>query len=314
MSEGKEISIKVEDICEENYPAIYGTNSLDQFINKTKEDLKGLVFDLSTAKGRKECASQAAKVSSSKKAVENAGRAYLKIIKAKPKVIEKELREFVESMDKLRDETRKPLTDWEAEQAKIEAERIAAEEAEKLRVQIENDHEVAILLNEKYDRDLAEAEAEKERQRIAYEAEIARLAKERAIKEERQRQADAEKERVAAEQEKARQAAEAERQRIEEQVRKDAEHKAAIERAEAEKAEAERKAAQAIEDERQRVAAEVEQKRLDDEKRERDKRHVGAVRKAAKEAFIAEGLTEEQAKTIVLAINAGKIPNVSIKY
>ena len=333
MSESKEISISLEDICEENYPAIYGTNSLDQFINKTKEELNGLVFDLSTAKGRKECASQAAKVSSSKKAVENAGRAYLKLIKEKPKVIEKELREFVESMDKLRDETRQPLTDWETEQAKIESDRLAAEEAEKLRVQKESDHEIAILMDEKRDREIAEAEAEKERQRIAYEAEIAQKAKDQAIAEEKQRQVDAENARIAAQakieadriaEEKV---AQAERDRIEaarvaEQQRKDNEAQAERQRLENERLaaelkakQAEERATQAIEQERQRV----ENERLEAERikawNEKNRANVGKKRKEAKEDLMNHcGLTEEQAKAVVLAISGKLITNCQINY
>jgi colicin import membrane protein len=337
MSESKEISTSVVDICEENYPAIYGTNSLDQFINKTKEDLKGLVFDLSTAKGRKECASQAAKVSSSKKAVENAGRAYLKLIKEKPKVIEKELRQFVESMDKLRDETRQPLTDWETEQAKIESDRLAAEEAEKLRVQKESDHEIAILMDEKRDREIAEAEAEKERQRIAYEAEITQKAKNQAIAEEKQRQVDAENARIAAqakleadriaEQERKEKAAQAERDRIEaarvaEQQRKDNEAQAERQRLESERVaaelkvkQAEERAAQAIEQERQRVENErLEAERIKAEN-EKNRANVGKKRKEAKEDLINHcGLTEEQARAVVLAISGKLITNCQINY
>jgi hypothetical protein len=48
--------------------------------------------------------------------------------------------------------------------------------------------------------------------------------------------------------------------------------------------------------------------------REANKKHIGAIRKAAKEGLMLAGLTEEQAKAVVLAIHARKIPNVKINY
>lgn len=111
----------IEEIKEENYPAIYGKGGLDQFYEKVKAEVSNEVPDLTTAKGRARIASLAAKVSKSKTAVESPGRAYLKQLKDLPKTIEKELREFVDSMDALRDEVRKPLTDWEnAEKVRVE--------------------------------------------------------------------------------------------------------------------------------------------------------------------------------------------------
>lgn len=114
--------IAIEDISEEKYPAIYGKGGLDQFYEAVRQQVSEEVPDLSTKKGRDRIASLAAKVSSSKVAVEKPGREYLKQLKDLPKKIEAELREFVDKMDKLRDETRKPLTDWEnAEKARVQA-------------------------------------------------------------------------------------------------------------------------------------------------------------------------------------------------
>jgi hypothetical protein len=53
-------------------------------------------------------------VSKRKTAIEKPGREYLKRLKEMPKVVEGELKVFVDQMDALRDSTRKPLTDWEA--------------------------------------------------------------------------------------------------------------------------------------------------------------------------------------------------------
>ena len=106
--------ITIDDISADNAPAIYVAGGLDKFFTVVEKEVTGEVPDLSTAKGRARIASLAAKVSSSKVAVEKPGRDYLKKLKEMPKVIELELAAWVKKMDTLRDTTRKPLTDWEA--------------------------------------------------------------------------------------------------------------------------------------------------------------------------------------------------------
>ncbi|WP_060495473.1 hypothetical protein [Pseudomonas sp. GTC 16482] len=113
--------IAIEEISEDNAPAIYVAGGLQQFIDLVKGEVLGEVPDLKTRKGRERIASLAAKVSKSKTAVEKPGRDYLRRLKEMPKVVEAELREFVAKMDALRDETRRPLTEWEAaEDARID--------------------------------------------------------------------------------------------------------------------------------------------------------------------------------------------------
>ncbi|WP_100633205.1 hypothetical protein [Pseudomonas qingdaonensis] len=106
--------IAIEEISEANAPAIYVAGGLQQFIDLVKGEVQGEVPDLKTRKGRERIASLAAKVSKSKTAVEKPGRDYLRRLKEMPKVVEAELRDFVTKMDTLRDETRRPLTEWEA--------------------------------------------------------------------------------------------------------------------------------------------------------------------------------------------------------
>lgn len=113
--------ISVEDISADNAPAIYIKGGLSQFLEAVKVEVGAHVPDLSTRKGREHIASLAAKVSKSKAAVEKPGREYLKRLKEQPKVVEAELKEFVDAMDKLRDETRQPLTEWQAaEDARVD--------------------------------------------------------------------------------------------------------------------------------------------------------------------------------------------------
>lgn len=113
--------ISVEDISADNAPAIYIKGGLSQFLEAVKVEVGAHVPDLSTRKGREHIASLAAKVSKSKSAVEKPGREYLKRLKEQPKIVEAELKEFVDAMDKLRDETRQPLTEWQAaEDARVD--------------------------------------------------------------------------------------------------------------------------------------------------------------------------------------------------
>ncbi len=323
------------EIKPEQAPALYAPNGLDAFLEQIRQSVNE-VPDLSTAKGRARVASLAAQVSRSKTAIEKPGRDYLKRLKELPKEVEAELRRFVTTCDAIRDETRQPLTDWEAEQERIKAEEaLAAAHAEALEMneafdkvaaeKLESDHEIALLMNDKFDRDRAEAARLAEQQRIEHEQRIAREAEERVKREaeekakrdreeverrERELQAAAEREkqeRIAAEQR-------AEQQRIEAQQLAERQAREAREKAEREKQ-------QAIEVER-RKAAQAEQARIAEEKRikdeaERRARSLGHRRNinlAAVSALVESGLTEDCAKACITAIAKGQVPAVNINY
>lgn len=107
------LPVVIEAISDETAPVIYKTDGLKPYLQHIKEQVSGEVPDLTTKKGRDRIASLSAMVSKSKTAVEKPGRDYLKRLKELPKEIEKELKTFVDECDLLRDEVRKPLTDWE---------------------------------------------------------------------------------------------------------------------------------------------------------------------------------------------------------
>ncbi|TAI99919.1 coiled-coil domain-containing protein [Pectobacterium versatile] len=118
MTEEKQLPELV--ITEAMAPAIYVPGGLDQFISQIREAVNE-VPDLSTDKGRKRIASLAASVSRSKTAVEKPGRDYLRRLKEAVKPAEAELKRFVDTLDTLRDEVRRPLTEYEnAEKARVE--------------------------------------------------------------------------------------------------------------------------------------------------------------------------------------------------
>lgn len=134
----KQQVITIDDISAENAPTIYVAGGLGRFLEAVTAEVTTEVPDLTTRKGRERIASLAAKVSKSKAAVEKPGRDYLKRLKEMPKVVEAELREFVNAMDALRDSTRQPLTDWEkAEDVRVDKHNDAIEHIRLLSIDLD---------------------------------------------------------------------------------------------------------------------------------------------------------------------------------
>jgi hypothetical protein len=325
-------------IEKKNAMAVFTNNDqLDPLIELIEKEARSLVPDVTTKKGRDAIASMAHKVARSKTYIDNAGKDLVAELKALPKQIDESRRVVRERLDALKDEVRRPLTEWEAEQARIAAEKAAEEERQRieaeqkaaleaLRKQVEVDHEMALLMNDAFDRDQAEKKAEAERQRIAHEEEIKRQAEEKAKREaaeKAQREIDA----AAAREREAILAKErAERERIEAQQRAEREQREAAERAEREKqaaVEAERRKAQEEADRIRREAEQREQARLAEEKRkadeqarrEADVKHRKAVGTEIVKALLANtSLTRDQAIEVLTAVKDGRIPHTGISY
>ena len=100
-------------------PEAYTAESLEDLFAKVKAEVEAHVPDIETVDGRKHIKALAAKISSSKTAIDKPLRDYLREIKALPKVVEKNARESVERFDALRDATLKPLNDAQAHQDAI---------------------------------------------------------------------------------------------------------------------------------------------------------------------------------------------------
>lgn len=106
----------------------------------------------------------------------------------------------------------------------------------------------------------------------------------------------------------------------EEAIRKEASEAADRARVDAENRaiKAEQDAKNAIEAAARKAEQEASAVAAEAAKREADREHVGNVRRSAKEAImginITENISEYQAKAIILAINNGLIPNVTINY
>lgn len=298
---------------------------LDPLLEKIETEARSLVPDLTTKKGRDAIASMAHKVARSKTYIDNAGKDLVAELKALPKQIDESRRIVRERLDALKDEVRRPLTEWEAEQERIKAEEaMNALHAEALEMneefdrqraaQIEADHEMALLMNDKFDRDREEQRRQAEQAQREHEERIKQEAAEQARRDaEAKHKAEIEAAARREAEEKAR-AELAERQRIE------AEQRAAREKQEAE-ARARREKEEAVAAERRRLEeaeaarlAEEQRKAEEEARRAADKEHRRTVNRRVYADLIAQGIPEEFAQKAVLAIAGGKVQDAHIKY
>ncbi|EOD4110227.1 hypothetical protein ACJQ6O_004515 [Yersinia enterocolitica] len=307
----------VIDIKPESYPTLYVTNGLDKYLNQIRQAVNE-VPDVTTAKGRARIASLAASASRSKTAIEKPGREYLKKLKEAVKPAEAEIKRFVDACDALRDETRRPLTEWEAEQDRLKQEAEAKKKAEELAAEIEVAHEMALLMNDAFDRDAKAKADEIERLRKAHEEFIAQQAAEKAKREveekaKRDIEAAEQREREAKlDQERAEQKAEQDKKDAAAKAEREKQDAIAAEKLKAQE-EAERVQREAKQKEDARLA---EEKRVADEaaKRAADVEHRRTINRQAVADLIANGLPEDCAQKCVAAIAKNLISSVRITY
>jgi hypothetical protein len=312
---------------------LFTGDKVDPLLEEITKKAKEFVPDISTDAGRKEIASFAYKVARTKTTLDDLGKNLVARWKEDAKRVDSVRKHIRDYLDDLKDEVRKPLTEFEAaEQKRIEEEARKAMLAE---AESEAYAEHSLFLRQKeIERKEAEfskmeadrlakerEEAEKEASRLA---EIERKkAVEKAINEAAER-AGIEAERKAAERTKALQAAieKAERDKREAAEKAEREKIAAIE-AEKEKARLE---AKKLEDERARKekaeAARIEGERIEAEKKAANLNHRKKINREAlscletvlKSSFDSGHDFEETAKAIVTAIAFGKITHVTIRY
>lgn len=329
------------------------------FYEAMKAECDAHVPNLATERGRKEIASLAYKVARTKTAIDDAGKKLNEEARARINAVDESRREIRAQLDALKDEVRKPLTEWE----EAEDERVAACEsimaglrnvvvvphgatAADVRERLSEvqalslDHAVlqgfapqAELLQqqavatltflaeeieqaeaeraelEKLRAEAAEREAVEQAKREADEAERRRAEQDRLAEEARQRAAQAERDRIAAAEKAAEERARAEAERAHAEAL-EAERRRADEAERAAQAERDRTAAEEAERNRVAAAEAAEQAR-----RDADRAHRGKIMTAAKEAIMEAGpVGEAVAKSIVLAIAAGNVPAISIRF
>lgn len=339
-------------IEKQNAMAVFTTKEqLDPIIEAIEKEARSLVPDVSTRKGRDAIASMAHKVARSKTYIDNAGKDLVAELKALPKQIDESRRIVRERLDALKDEVRKPLTDWEnAESARKDAlqQRLAdlrsladvidgvGSYLPSVEIQQRIESAKAVALDESWQEAAAEAGVAKDatiqqlesalivaKQREHEAAELERLRKEAEEKARLEREENIRREAA----ERARRDAEAKHKaEIEAAARREAEEKARAELAERQRIEAEQRAerekAAAVEAERLKAkqAEEkrlAEQKRIADEqaKREADVKHRKTVGTNIVNALTSHtSITREQAIEVLTALKDDLIPCAKIHY
>lgn len=260
-------------------------------------ELSKEVPDTTTAKGRNSIASNAHKVAQSKTLLDKMGKSLADKLNAQLKPINAERKQARDVLDALKERIRQPLNNWEAEEERKKVEAQAKADAEQLAIIVSADQELALLMDESFNHNLEKLEREAKAQALIdfAELEAKQAAHEKQLIEDAT--AEANRQLIEAEARTKMLAENAEKQRIE-----------ALQKAEAEKVQAVK--AEAI---RRDLAIEQEAKKLQD--REDNKQHVSSVRKAAKEALmILGGISEDQARAVVMAIHGGEVPHVKINY
>ncbi|RZG74761.1 hypothetical protein [Acinetobacter sp. WCHAc060025] len=311
-----------------------------ELFERIAQEARSHVPDVTTKKGRDQIGSLALKISKSKTFIEKCGKELVAEQKAQIKLIDDDRIATVKKFDELRNEILAPRDAWE----QAEKDRVAKHENSIERIKssahwyvdtmlselqqsldwLEN-HLVIDSSYEEYEEaaKLAKYEAiELLRKGIAdrqkYEAEQAEL--------ERLRQAEILRQQQEREAQIAREAAEKATREAEEKARFEAERaqreKAESEQREArlkaEKEAAELRAAQAAENERKRIEAEqiakAEAERKAAEAREADQAHKKLICSEALKGLTDLGVSVDQGKAILNAINKGLVPHVSIKF
>lgn len=325
MSESKELVLVQLPAPADLEAAFISDEYISNLISDIRQKALSVVGDVNTVKGRGVYISMASTVRRTKTFIDDAGKNLVAEMKKRPALVDASRKKVRDALDELAVEIRRPATEWESEQERIKAEKAARVKAENDRKQFESDHEIALLMNDAFDREAKTKAEEAERQRIAHEEELKRQAAEQA-KREAEEKAAAE---LAAAQKREADAiaakAQAELLAKQAQERAEQEAKDAAAKAEADKQaaiEAEQRKSQEEADRIKREAEAKEAERLAEEKRIADEaaaraadvEHRRAINAAAVQALIDQGVPDDWAKACVVAIARGKVPATTINY
>jgi len=311
---------------------LFTSTTLNYAIDKIEADIKSIHVDASTEKGRGDIISLSVKVRDSKTLVEKVRKQLGEDLRIELNTINDIGKKAVDRLQKLQDETRLPVTEFENK----EKERVAGHENALLLIKNITDGVIALDNNE-LEHIQVQSYKDMNFEEFKQRADIAIIALEKAISDrlaviekdaELARLQKAEQERIQKEREEliAKEAAE--------KATKEADERAAKEKAEMErKAQAERDEAlrkqkeadeslkraeqekiKAVEAERAKIESEKQAELEATKKREADKAHRSNINNEALSGLVTLGLTQEQAKAVVTAIAKGEIAHVSIKY
>lgn len=331
MSEATGLSIVIEA---KNALAVFTQpDHIESILQQVEKEVNSFVPDVSTKKGRDAIASLGLKVAKTKTYLDGLGKDLVTEYKEVPKKIDASRKTVRDRLDALKEKVLLPKLEYEAEQERIAAEAayaamwqeahemdasITAERADKLAARIAADHEMALLMNDAFDRDAKAKADEVERLRKAHEEFIAQQAAEKAKREVEEK---AKRDIEAAEQrERDAKLAQERAEQKAEQDKKDAAAKAEREKQEAiaeEKLKAQQEAERVQREAKQKEDARLaEEKRVADEaaKRAADVEHRRTINRQAVADLIANGLPEDCAQKCVAAIAKNLISSVRITY
>lgn len=320
-----------------------GDTGLDAYVQQVKDEVNNFEHDLSTAASRARTISLANKVSKIKVKYDECGKDLVAGWKEKAKKVDAARKKMRDEFDELKVIARKPVTEWEVEQQELAQKKLEQEKAEALAKQIETDHEIGLLMNEKIDRDIQE---QKEKTALALKEQEEQRAKELAahelkLKEDAAAEAKAQAELAA---QKAIDDAQAEKQKaIDAKTKADndlaAANQARINQewltyiAEAYQinanldAKAEQLRLDQINEQRrlndienERLAGiqrqQAEQARIDKEAAARaaDTKHKSKINNAILTVLLANGISEQDSKTMIKLAVKGLLPQLKINY
>ena len=115
QTEKYELITLQKENAEQVFSRVDGIRPILDQIKKVAREFKP---DISTAKGRAEIKSMAAKIATSKVTIDNLGKDVVSEWKEKSKLVDAERKKARDELDDLKEEVRKPLTDWEEREEK----------------------------------------------------------------------------------------------------------------------------------------------------------------------------------------------------
>ena len=339
------MSYEITPLTKQNALEVFtAEHGLDPFLSQIRKEIDVFVPDTGTTKGRASIASIAAKVAKSKTYLDGVGKELVDRLKEQPKLVDAERKRMRDLLDKWKEEVRQPLTDWEnAEKERVSQiqERIAnlsliPDDANSKQLSARIKKLDDLVIDESFAEFQGDAALKKEsmllqlklllktvEQKEREQAELDNLRKQQAEREQQEREQrlikDAEERATKEVEKKARELIElAHRKEIEARIKlENAEHeKRAYE--ERERVLIERQADEiesAKKGEAQRIAQEAEKQRKE-RRLAQETEKVRFQNETIDETilFIRKSISieEEDAKTLVDAIIAGDIPNLSI--
>lgn len=105
---------------------VFAPGGVQDILHKITREVRSAQTDISTKAGREAVASLAYKVARSKTALDEMGKTLVADWKSRSAAVDAERRTIREKLDELKDEVRKPLTDWEnAEKQRINTHELA---------------------------------------------------------------------------------------------------------------------------------------------------------------------------------------------